>query len=176
MNAIRSKELQYSSTVYKLIGKYNEKLNEYEGFVFNDFVDILDEEFGLSTEEEDTKFSYDFVYQIKDIVKRTTGFRCRSFQYMKYNDISIRSKTSSGYRCELDKIMSGLGQYNVFAYENETKNEIVKAYLIDMDAIRTLTRQKKYKTIKMFDGSFNVYSIEDISHLGYLIDTYNINH
>ena len=175
MNAIRNKEAQYADLVYRFISKHNHKLNQYEGFQFDGFVDLLDDSFGLSSEYEDTNLGFDFIYEIKDILTRTTGFRCRSHKYMHYNDVSIRSRTKKGNYCELDKILDGYGQYNVYAYENETKNEILKAYLIEMEAIRQLTRQSKFRTIDVYDGSFNVYSIEDIKLLGCLIDKYDRN-
>ena len=57
--------------------------------------------FRLSTDEEDTKLSFDMVCNIDILI----SIRIRKNKFKVYNDLTIRSRSKNNGKTEIDKIM-----------------------------------------------------------------------
>lgn len=126
--------------------------------------------FRLSTEEEDTKHSFDMVCNVNFNI----SVRIRKNKYIKYPDMTIRSKTKNGGKTEIDKIKSGMAQVYFYAYMNNKETELIKIRIVNVDAIRKLTNSKKYSKRKNNDGSeFYTYLFSDIFKENGAIYKYN---
>ena len=75
----------------------------------------------------------------------------------------------------MQKIINGLGQYYIYYVENKQKNSIILKLLINIETIRTLYKQGKYKPISMQGkGEITTFKISDIRQLGGVIDEYDV--
>lgn len=116
-----------------------------------------------SSGDEDTKLSFDLVFDLGF----TVSVRIRKYCYIKYNDLTIRSKTKNGGRTEIDKIMEGKAQVYFYAYMNKEETEFSKVRILDVDSIRTLTTKGDYSSNKNDDGTeFYTYLFSDIAAIG----------
>lgn len=170
--SIRGKELQYYADALDFVIK-NEKLNSFENVKISNNVRP---KFEQSTTYEDTKLAFDFVCRLDDVYTRHFAFRCRNSFYITTGDIAIRSKTDTGNsNCEMQKINNGLGQYYIYYVENKQENSIILKLLIDIEIIRSLYKQGKYKPIKMeSNGEITTFKIDDIRALNGIIDEYDV--
>ncbi|MDB4062274.1 hypothetical protein N9515_10125 [Vicingaceae bacterium] len=126
--------------------------------------------FNLSTEEEDTKHSFDMVCNVNFNI----SVRIRKNKYIKYPDMTIRSKTKNGGKTEIDKIIEGKSQIYFYAFMNTDENKLKKIRIFNVDAIRKLTNSKKYSERKNNDGSeFYTYLFSDIFKENGAIYKYN---
>lgn len=115
--------------------------------------------FRLSTEEEDTKLSFDMVCDANLLI----SIRIRKNKYIHYNDLTIRSKTKNNGKTEIDKIINNKNQIYFYAYMNKEETSLEKIRIVDVSAIVNLTNKKKYTKRKNNDGSeFNTYKFSDI--------------
>ena len=113
----------------------------------------------ISSNYEDTKLSFDLVFD----VKLKISVRIRKAKYIDFNDITIRSKSKKNNKTEIHKLMEGKGQYYYYAFMNRTETDICKAYIIDIDTIRLLTEKGLYKTTSNKDNTaFNSYKLSDL--------------
>ena len=169
---IRKKEDQYLLDALDFVAQ-NKKLDLYENKIINS---NLKPKFYQSSEHQDRKLSFDFVCELERFFKRHFSFRCRTSWYVTTNDIGIRSKTDWGDdKCEMMKIMNGLGQYYIYYIENKQQDCIIMKYLIDINAIRTLYKEGRFSIKKMKDskGEITMFKIADIRSLGGIIDEYD---
>lgn len=117
-------------------------------------------EYRPATELEDGKLSFDLVFNLNF----TVSIRIRKFKYLKYLDLTIRSRSKKGYETEIDKINKGMAQVYFYAYMSENENELIKVRIVNVDSIRELTTENKYIRKHNDDGTeFNTYSFENIS-------------
>lgn len=121
-------------------------------------------EFRKATEEEDCRFSYDMVFGMNF----TISIRIRKNNYLKYNDLTIRSKAKFGGKTEIDKIMEGLAQVYFYSYMNQAETDLVKIRIADVDAIRTLYKSGKFTGPRRnFDGTELIaFSFKNIASVG----------
>lgn len=121
-------------------------------------------EFRKATEEEDCRFSYDMVFGMNF----TISIRIRKNSYLKFNDLTIRSKAKFGGKTEIDKIMEGLAQVYFYSYMNQAETDLVKIRIADVNAIRTLYKIGKFTGPKKnFDGTELIaFSFENIASVG----------
>ena len=126
--------------------------------------------FRLSTENEDTKLSFDMVCDASLII----SIRIRKNEYIRYNDLTIRSKTQNNGKTEIDKIINNKNQIYFYAYMNKEETYLEKIRIVDVSAIINLTNKEKYTKRKNYDGSeFNAYKFSDIKEEGGAIYKYD---
>jgi hypothetical protein len=115
--------------------------------------------FRLSTDEEDTKLSFDMVCNIDILI----SIRIRKNKFKVYNDLTIRSKSKNNGKTEIDKIMDNKSQIYFYAYMNEEENLLEKIRIVDVETIKKLTIKQKYQKRKNNDGTeFNTYLFSEI--------------
>ncbi len=111
-----------------------------------------------STSEEDSKLSFD-----AKINNKQFSIRIRKNNYLKYLDLTIRSKSKKNGRTEIDKIKDGLAEIYFYSYMNENQDCLQKVRIVDVNAIRKLTNKNKFTIKKNVDGTeFNAYKFSDI--------------
>jgi|TARA_R110000850_G_scaffold44783_2_gene113536 hypothetical protein len=115
--------------------------------------------FRLSTDEEDTKLSFDMVCNIDILI----SIRIRKNKFKVYNDLTIRSRSKNNGKTEIDKIMDNKSQIYFYAYMNEKENSLEKIRIVDVETIKKLTIKEKYQKRKNNDGTeFNTYLFSEI--------------
>jgi len=115
--------------------------------------------FRLSTDEEDTKLSFDMVCNIDILI----SIRIRKNKFKVYNDLTIRSRSKNNGKTEIDKIMDNKSQIYFYAYMNEEENLLEKIRIVDVETIKKLTIKEKYQKRKNNDGTeFNTYLFSEI--------------
>lgn len=124
MNEVRFLENKFAEEIQKHIIKALPNLN-------NSFM-----QFRESTDFEDCKLSFDLVFNLGF----TVSIRIRKYDYIKYNDLTIRSKSRSNGYTEIDKIKDGLAQIYFYAYMNLQETELIKIRIVNVGAIRKLIK------------------------------------
>lgn len=116
-------------------------------------------EYRPATEYEDGNLSFDLVYTLKF----TVSIRIRKYKYIKYLDLTIRSKSKNNYETEIDKINKGMAQVYFYAYMNKDESELIKVRIVNVEAIRKLTAEKSYIQKSNTDGTeFYTYKFAEI--------------
>ena len=137
--------------------------NDIEKICFKHCYEIGIDEFALlsiSTKDEDVKQSFDMIFRE---CNKKLSVRIRTNQFIKFNDITIRTKSKNGGRTELDKILEGKSDIYFYAYQNKNEDKIVQYHIVDINIIRAFTKQKKYTELKNYDGTeFYAYKFNDI--------------
>ena len=120
-----------------------------------------------SSQYQDRNESFDMLYQIND-KSYEVSIRCRQFKYLKYQDLTIRSKVISGHKTELDKILEGKGQFYFYGYKNQADDRLIEVYLIDINTIRSLYLNNKYqiRSNEYINDQFVAFSFSDIKNQG----------
>jgi len=123
---IREQENQFKDDIQKII-KNNIHLFPDKYFGLN-----------LSTEEEDTKLSFDMQFYSNVNI----SCRLRKYKYINYDDITIRSKSLKGNNSinnptEFHKIkFLNMAQIYFYGWLNQDETEIIKWIIINIDEIR----------------------------------------
>lgn len=99
-------------------------------------------ELSLSSDLEDSKFSYDMVYNGKVEI----SVRLRNNYYLKYRDFTIRCKSRNNGITEIDKLKSGMGNVYFYGWLNDISTEIQEYVIVDINKIRGLLDQGTYRT------------------------------
>src|ERR1035437_194282 len=91
-----------------------------------------------STEEEDTKLSFDVIVCGVPVSVRIRKYVYQSDRrYFEYDGkpscLTIRSKSKGSRRTEIDKLKSGSGKIYFYAWMDATEEYIIKWILIDID-------------------------------------------
>lgn len=158
MNDIRFLENKFAEEIQKHIKKALPNLND--SFL----------QFRQSTELEDSKLSFDLVFNLGF----TVSIRIRKYDYIKYNDLTIRSKSKSNGYTELDKIKDGLAQIYFYAYMNLQETELIKIRIVNVDAIRKLIKDGIFEERKNNDSTeFIAMKFSDINVKGGAIYQYD---
>jgi hypothetical protein len=129
MDDVRFLENKFSDEIQEHIKRALPQL--YDNFI----------EFRSSTNYEDTKLSFDLVFNFNF----TISIRIRQNKFVKFNDLTIRSRASGGGRTELDKIKDGLAQVYFYAYMDINEDSLEKVRIANVDAIRQLILKDKFK-------------------------------
>jgi hypothetical protein len=124
-----------------------------------------------------TKF--DIANEIQD---RTEGFdaelnaggskiaiRIRNNEFLKYHDITIRTKVVSGNLTEIDKIRKGCGDFYLYAWLTKSGKGIHSYVIFDIKKFVStgMIDKPSTKDISNNDGSyFNTYSMIDMMKAG----------
>lgn len=87
-----------------------------------------------SSTDEDTKLSFDMVFS----GELEVSVRFRKQQYIKYEDVTIRTRSMCGYKTEIDKLIEGMGHIYFYGWLNENETKIVKWLIYDINNIRSL--------------------------------------
>lgn len=129
MDNVRFLENKFALEIQKHIKKALPNL--YDSFM----------EFRPATEFEDGNLSFDLVFNLNF----TVSVRIRKYEYIKYTDLTIRSKTKNNGYTEIDKIKDGLAQVYFYAYMNLDHSELIKIRIVNVDSIRKLIENKKFE-------------------------------
>lgn len=114
-----------------------------------------------ATEYEDGNLSFDLVFDLNF----TISIRIRKFKYIKYSDLTIRSKSKNGYQTEIDKINKGMAQIYFYAYMNELEDKLIKIRIVNVDSIRLLTIENNFsKKTNLDNTEFYTYKFSDIKN------------
>lgn len=79
-------------------------------------------------------------------------FRLREAAYISYQDVTFRATNDRGNQSEWEKIRSGYGDYQLFAY-SDGRNGFQRAILHDLNAMRATLDLSKFRPIPNTDGS-----------------------
>jgi len=116
----------------------------------------------LSSNKEDSNLSFDAKFHDKKI-----SIRIRNNEYLKYPDLTIRSKSKNNGKTEIDKIKEGMAEIYFYGYLDKDRNRLVKIRVVSVDAIRRLIQKKKYELKKNSDGTeFFTFLFSDIKKAG----------
>ena len=158
MNDIRFLENKFAEEIQKHIKKALPNLND--SFM----------QFRQSTELEDSKLSFDLVFNLGF----TVSIRIRKYDYIKYNDLTIRSKSKSNGYTEIDKIKAGLARIYFYAYMNLQETELIKIRIVNVDAIRKLIKHGIFEERRNNDSTeFIAMKFSDINENGGAIYQYD---
>lgn len=158
MNDIRFLENKFAEEIQKHIKKALPNLND----------NIM--QFRQSTELEDSNLSFDLVFNLGF----TVSIRIRKYDYIKYNDLTIRSKSKSNGYTEIDKIKNGLSQIYFYAYMNLQETELIKIRIVNVDAIRKLIKDGIFIERKNNDSTeFIAMKFSDINEYSGAIYQYD---
>ena len=138
--------------------KFSEEINNHIKKALPKLADSFSK-YRPSTSYEDGTLCFDLVYGLNF----TVSVRIRKNKYLKYNDLTIRSRSKMGNKTEIDKIMEGMAQIYFYAYMNEEETKLVKVRMVNVDSIRELTETGNFYTKNNKDGTkFNTYSFFNI--------------
>lgn len=132
-------------------------------------------------------FKQDFIMDIEqgtDFFTREAirvGLRLRTYEYFKYRDeFTIRTKAyNNGTLTEIDKIMQGLVDYNLYGFVNEAKNKIIQYFIGDLEIFRDQVvvnpdiREICQKNTDTYATGFKAYKIKDFP-ANFIIKGYNL--
>lgn len=119
-----------------------------------------------SSDYEDKNLSFDIKFNWSFVI----SVRIRRNKYIKFKDVTIRSKSQNNGKTEIDKIMEGMSNVYFYAYQNLEQNRLVKGYLINVNTIRELIKTQSYTSHNNTDNtSFLGFKIKDIEEQGGLI-------
>jgi len=118
--------------------------------------------FREATIKEDQELGFDAVLSFPDT---KIPIRIRKEEYIKYSDFTVRSKSRSGGRTEIDKIRDGFGDFYFYAWSDESifkkeNNKIISYMILDLNIFRSTIVDKPTKN-NMANGdgtSFHIYS------------------
>jgi hypothetical protein len=146
MNDVRFLENKFSNEIQKHISMALPNLQKFY-------------KFRPSTDEEDSNLSFDLVFNLDF----TISVRIRKHKYLRYEDLTIRSKSKYNNKTEIDKIMEGKAQVYFYAYMNEAEDKLVKVFMADVEAIRKLTFVNDFEhKINNDNTEFYTYKFKDI--------------
>jgi len=110
----------------------------------------------LSSEFEDQKLSYDMIVS----GKVELSVRIRKNEYLRYRDFTIRSRSMNGYKCEIDKLIEGMGNIYFYGWMNKEETQLDYWIVVDINRIRDKLLKNGTER-KNFDGTkFIAYSID----------------
>jgi len=110
----------------------------------------------LSTEEEDTKESFDLVYNSKVEI----SVRIRGYKYWKeYCDFTIRNKSKYNNKTELHKLIEGKGSLYLYAWKTMDEQKLYAWVLIDINKIRSLLSENGKQRYNYDNTAFKAYSL-----------------
>ena len=120
----------------------NKFSSEIKTHIKNSLPNLYDNymEFRPATEYEDSNLSFDLVFNLNF----TVSVRIRKYKYIKYLDLTIRSRSKNNGFTEVNKIQEGLSQIYFYAYMNDEETELIKVRIVNVNAIRELIKEKKY--------------------------------
>tara|TARA_R100001530_G_scaffold135745_1_gene113767 strand:- start:1337 stop:1813 length:477 start_codon:yes stop_codon:yes gene_type:complete len=126
--------------------------------------------FRPATKQEDSELSFDLVINLNF----TVSIRIRKNKYINFKDLTIRSKSKNGYKCEIDKIKEGKAQIYFYAYMNKEEDTLIKVRMARVDVIRKLIEKRIFTQHKNNDGTqFIGIKFEDIKKNNGNIYKYN---
>lgn len=118
--------------------------------------------FREATLKEDQEYGFDAVLSFPDV---KIPIRIRKNEYLKFMDLTIRSKYGNGSKTEIHKIMEGFGDFYFYGWSDETNlkkqnNKIVTYMILDLNIFRnTILDRPTFKDKANGDGTyFNCYN------------------
>ena len=156
---IRIEEIKFMSEIHKIIRD--------NFMLFPQDISNIE----LSTEQEDTKESFDLVYNSRIEV----SVRIRNNYALQWCDLTIRSKSRFGYKCEIDKLIDGKGSVYLYAWKTIDNSRFETWILIDINKIRHLLPDFKNNVTMNRDGTgFITIKIGLLKIADAIINFYNL--
>jgi hypothetical protein len=148
---------------YKFINEIQFHLRKSISYL-KDFTSIQ-----ASTDYEDGNLSFDLTFNMNLHV----SVRIRKYQYKKFNDLTIRSRSTHGNKTEIDKIKEGMGQIYFYAYMNDKETKLTDVYIVDVNSLRTLYNHGLYVNRKNNDPTeFMAFDFKQINMYNGLLYKY----
>lgn len=115
--------------------------------------------FREATPTEDMNYGFDAVLSFPDV---KIPVRIRKFQYLKFMDLTIRSKSRYGLKTEIDKLKEGFGDFYFYAWSNEENTKIMTYMVLNLEAFRnTVINSPTWANKSNNDGTFfHTYSMK----------------
>jgi hypothetical protein len=141
---IRKNEAKFANTIKNILSVNIKEI------LFNSF------NIDLSTNYEDCNLSYDMIFTASIKI----SVRLRTYKYINYNDITIRSKSKCNQITEIDKLISGHGKIYFYGWLSKDEQKIQKWIIVDIDKIRN--KLSTFGTWKNNNDntSFKVYNFD----------------
>ncbi len=155
---IRDEERQFMSEINQIMGENFWQLPQGETNI------------ELSTTAEDTKESFDMVYQSRVEL----SVRIRKNYYLKYCDFTIRTKAKGHGETEIDKLLSGKGSIYLYAWKSEDGENLHAWVLVDINKIRNDLKNTGQARFNSDGTEFKGYDIPWISKMGALVNYHNL--
>jgi hypothetical protein len=109
----------------------------------------------LSSEEEDCNLSYDMVF----MGRVELSVRIRKNEYLRYKDFTIRSRSKNGFKCEIDKLIEGLGSIYFYGWMDEAEQGLEHWIVVDINKIRDKLLTNGSERSNADGTKFRAYSI-----------------
>jgi hypothetical protein len=118
-----AREISYAADIEKILANSAGDLHKAGFKVFT---------LTKATDKQDMQQGFDYVFRMAEI---TIPVRIRTPKYLRYADITIRSRSRYGGETERDKIQSGFGDIYFYSWEG-VDGYIDKWVLIDLNKVR----------------------------------------
>jgi len=121
--------------------------------------DVFNGEPVKASKYEDINENTDYI-----VGDRKISVRIRRDKYRKYeNEITFRLNVPSGNRSEFDKMLSGLGDYMLYAFADPTESRIAKWTIIDLAKMRESSCQpSEWKSNRDGSSDFVVFKLDSL--------------
>lgn len=160
----------------EIIRSQEHKFKNYIGNVIYNNIKKLPKtlfQINQSNDVEDNTLSFDLIFNLNVQI----SVRLRKNKYIKYKDITIRSRSKKGYTTEIDKIYSGCSesgcsQIYFYGWLSEDENEIIQWILLDINKFRKKVYDYGVER-KNDDGTeFKAFSFKFLLENNAIIDKY----
>lgn len=102
--------------------------------------------FEVANDEQDKRQATDMVLTVKG--GQRIAVRVRRPEHRKWTDITIRCRSVSGMKTELDKLREGWGDWYVYAWEDQA-HQLSRWCIIDLDRVRAEKLLDKPRAIRV---------------------------
>jgi len=109
-----------------------------------------------SNDEEDCNLSYDMIF----FGRVELSVRIRRNEYLRYKDFTIRSRSKNGFKCEIDKLVEGLGNVYFYGWMDKEEKNLEYWVVVDIKAIRDKLIEYGVERTNPDGTKFKAYSIE----------------
>lgn len=151
MNDVIQEQIKFLNNLYFPVIR---KILNKNSYLFTKFIE--------ATPKQDMEEGFDSIFMFPDV---KIPIRIRKNCFLKYRDVTIRSKSGYGNPTEIDKIRAGCGDYYFYGWENEKRTNIFCYTIFDLKKFVN-TGVIDFPTdsdIPNGDGTFfNSYSLESL--------------
>lgn len=124
----------------------------------------------LSSDEEDTKESFDLIYKSQILI----SVRIRKYKYLNYCDFTIRNKSMFNGITEIDKLIEGKGSVYLYAWKDKLEEKLISWILVDINKIRHKLKDEGIQRYNIDNTAFKAYSIDWLNKNSALINFENL--
>jgi len=140
---IEDQKVKYFYEIRRILNK--------NSYLFTRFTD--------ATPQEDMNEGFDAVFSFPEV---KIPIRIRNFEYQRYMDITIRSKSACNQKTEIHKLREGFGDYYFYCWLDKERRHIEKYAIIDLHKFRSvLVNEQPDSSKKNTDGTeFFVFTVD----------------